>query len=149
MEQEITKHALWINSWAKILRVSLQSINCSSWVFTVYDILRTVVLSKIKTFSTVGEPAAALWAVLHGRGSRGIPCCYLMPKIKVAPRLLKKSVSSTGGKKKNIYISIVNTNKSEEEMMMTLVLLGWTRRWDEALPGPGIVDEYCHLLARC
>lgn len=47
--------ALWINTQDKILRVSLQSINCSSCVFTVYGILRTTLLSKIKTLFTVGD----------------------------------------------------------------------------------------------
>lgn len=55
MKQEITKHTLRINTWAKILRVSLQFINCSSCVFTVYGILRTMLLSKIKTFSITGD----------------------------------------------------------------------------------------------
>jgi len=41
-------------------------------VFTVYDISRTALLSKIKTFSTVGDLlAAAPWALLCGGGGRG------------------------------------------------------------------------------
>lgn len=141
MKEEITKHALWINTQDKILRVSLQSINCSSCVFTVYGILRTMLLSKIKTLSTVAD----LLQLLYGGGCRGAPHCCRIPKPKEAP-LLKGSPLSTG-EIWNIYFpSAVNTNKSEEKLMI-LMLQRWNLRWDEAPLGLGMVEKYCHLLA--
>lgn len=72
-----------------------------------------------------------------------------MPKPKVAP-LLKQSFHSTREIWNVYFPSAVNTNKSEEKLII-LMLQKWTLWWDEAPPGLGMglgmVEEYCHLLA--
>lgn len=144
MKQEITKHALWINTQDKILRVSSQSINFSSCVFTVYGILRTMLLNKIKSCPPLRTCCSSMGSPVWW-GGRGAPCRCKMPKSKVAP-LLKESPPSTWEIWNIYFSSAVNTNKSEKKLMI-LVLQRWTLQWDEASPGLGMVEEYCHLLA--
>lgn len=144
MKQEITKHALWINTQDKILRVSSQSINFSSCVFRVYGILKTMLLSKIKTLSTAGDLLQ-----LHGLSCTvevaEVPPLLQNAKSQGTP-LLKESTPSTGEIWNVYFPSSVNTNKSEEKLRI-LMLQRWALRWDEASPGLGMVEEYCHLLA--
>lgn len=97
--------------------VSSQSINCSSCVSTVYGILRTMLLSKIKTLSTVGDVLQ-----LHGLSCM-VKVTEVPPLLQDAKApLLKESPPSTEEIWNIYFSSAVNTKKSEKKLMILMLL---------------------------